>query len=74
MTKNTESLSVWLKFESPEDEEVAYEANVDQDGNLFVASWSHTAVGVVRSRAFTTEEAAEGFLAAEGFQNFTVED
>ena len=74
MTKNTESLSVWLKFESPEDEEVEYEANVDQDGTLFVASWSHTAVGMVRSRAFNTEEEANAFLEAEGFQDFTVED
>lgn len=74
MTKNTESLSVWLRYESPEDEEASHEATIDQDGDTFVASWSHTAVGQVSTREFDTEEEANAFLESEGFEDFTDED
>jgi hypothetical protein len=64
-------LDVWLRFDSPEDEEASAEANVYADGDTFRADWYLTAVGLVKSRSFTTYADARAWLEGEGFADFT---
>lgn len=64
------ALDVWLRFDSPEDEEAEAEANTFRDGDLYRVEWYLTAVGLVTARSFTTYEAAAAWLTTEGFQDF----
>ena len=65
------ALDVWLRFDTPEDEESSAEANTYEDDGLYRVEWYLTAVGLVTTRSFTTYEEAAAWLTAEGFQNFT---
>lgn len=64
----------WLKFDSEEDEESAYEgfiyrAELTRD---FWAGTYHTAVGLVTySGPFPSLTQAENFMYSEGFENFS---
>ena len=75
MTTQT-ALDVWLRFDSPEDEESSAEANtyreVDADGaETYRVEWYLTAVGLVTRVPFATYEQAQAWLEAEGFQDFS---
>lgn len=71
MTTTTAPLDVWLRFDSPDDEEASAEANVYADGNAFRADWYLTAVGLVKSRSFDTYADARSWLTAEGFSDYS---
>lgn len=66
------ALDVWLRFVGDEEESEA-EANTYEDGSGFRVEWYLTAVGLVTSRWFSTQDAARAWLEAEGFQDFTTE-
>lgn len=74
MARNTEALEVWLKFDTPEDEETTAEALVWEDGGQFRVDWDLTAVGLVTSVYFNTHEEARTWLEREGFEDYTAED
>ena len=66
-------LDVWLRFESPEDEEASAEANTfyNQDGS-FRVEWYLTAVGQIGYVGpFETHEDARFWLHGHGFADFT---
>lgn len=70
------ALDVWLRFDSPDDEEATYEANtfksVDARGvETFTVEWYHNAVGQVTKVSFPTYEAASAWLVAQGYQDFS---
>jgi hypothetical protein len=70
------ALDVWLRFESPDDEETTYEANtfkeVDADGaETFRVDWYHVDVGQVTSVPFSSYEQAKAWLEAAGYQDFS---
>ncbi len=70
------ALDVWLRFDSPDDEEATYEANtfkgVDADGvEIYRVDWYHTAVGQVTEVPFSTYEEATAWLEAAGYQDFS---
>lgn len=67
----TEPIDVWLRFENDDDEEAEAEANTFRDGSSFRVDWSLTAVGLVKSRSFSTYHEAASWLEAEGFQDYT---
>lgn len=73
MTRTTEqkALDVWLRFDPPDSDESEAEANTYEDEGIFRVEWYLTAVGLVKSRSFTTYEQATAWLTTEGFQNFT---
>ena len=65
-------LDVWLRFDSPDDEESEAEANIREDRGSYVADWSLTAVGLVKSSPeFDSYHDAETWLEAEGFENYS---
>lgn len=72
----TTPVGVWLKFDSPEDEEPSHEASIDYDPDLltYAVSWSHTAVGLVTRIPFTYRHHAERWLREQGYADFTTED
>lgn len=70
------ALDVWLRFDSPEDEEATYEANtykdVDAGGvEIYRVEWYHTAVGQVTTISFSTYEKARAWLEAAGYQDYS---
>ena len=69
-------LDVWLKFDSPDDEETSHEANIfyEYGTGLFRVEWYNTAVGLVSSVHFDTYRRASGWLESCGFQDFTVHE
>jgi hypothetical protein len=72
MTNRTDTaLDVWLRFDSPDDEESSAEANTYEDNGVYRVEWCLTAVGLVKTRSFITYEDAVAWLTAEGFQDFT---
>lgn len=66
------ALDVWLRFESPEDEEASHEANTYRDEDGYVIKWYHSAVGLVTTVDFETLADAYDWYEREGFQDFTV--
>lgn len=66
-------LDVWLRFDSPDDEEASHEANTyrNEDGSYRV-EWCHTAVGLVKTAKFSTYAAATAWLESHDYQDFTV--
>lgn len=76
-------LDVWLRFDSPDDEEASHEANVyvteeydrydHVDVLRFTVEWYHTAVGQVTEEGFATYGEARTWLEAAGYQDFTSE-
>lgn len=73
MTTET-PFEVWLKFESPEDEEATYEANTYKTAYGYRVEWYHAAVGLVTCIDFDTLEEAHAWYKRENFQDFTVND
>lgn len=68
----TTPIDVWLKFDSPDDEECAYEANTYRVArDEFRVDWYHTAVGLVSSREFNSYAEAREFLASNGFDDYS---
>lgn len=70
------SLDVWLRFDSPDDEEASAEANTwqldsDMGRPVFAVGWSLTAVGLVTWARFHTYEDARAWLEAEGFEDYS---
>jgi hypothetical protein len=76
-------LDAWLRFDSDDEDEAAYEANVfvteyydryDRADLLrFDVEWFHTAVGQVTVESFGTYEQAREWLTSAGYQDFTTE-
>lgn len=63
---------VWLRFESPEDEEAEAEANTFHYGDGFTVGWYLNDVGLVTYvGVFATEAEAHSWLEHEGFQDFS---
>lgn len=69
------ALDVWLRFDSPEDEEASHEANTyrNEDGTYRV-EWYHNAVGLVTTVDFDTLADAYDWYEANGYQDFTVNE
>lgn len=65
-------LDVWLRFEHPDDEEAAYEANTFRtaDGGYRI-EWYHNAVGLVAKEDFDTLDEAYAWYERNGYQDFT---
>jgi hypothetical protein len=68
---STAPLDVWLRFESPDDEESEAEANTYNDHGVYRVEWYLTAVGLVKSRSFDFYEDAVAWLTAEGFVDYS---
>lgn len=66
-----EALDVWLRFDSEEDEEPAYEANTYATPSGFVVEWYHTDVGQVSRVEFDTLEQAHEWYETQGYLDFT---
>jgi hypothetical protein len=64
-------LDVWLKFESPEDEEPTHEANTYKTDTGFVVKWYLDAVGLVTRVEFATLADAHAWYEREGFQDYS---
>ncbi len=64
-------LDVWLRFESPEDEECSHEANTFKTPDGFVIEHYHTAVGQVSYKHVDTYEDAVKWYEDQGFQDFS---
>lgn len=64
-------LDVWLRFIPADSEESEAEANTYEDDGVFRVEWYLTAVGLVKTRTFTTYEQATAWLTAEGFEDYT---
>lgn len=73
MTTKT-PIDVWLKFESPDDEEAAYEANTYRTDTGYRVEWCRSAVGLVTAIDFDTLADAYNWLERENFQDFTAND
>lgn len=74
MTRNTPALDVWLRFDSPEDEDASAEANTWPDGEMFRVDWCLSMVGLITSVYFHSHADAQSWLEAQGFDDYTVED
>ena len=66
-----EPLDVWLRFDDPNDEEAAYDANTYATSWGFTVEWCHTAVGLIRRKDFNTYDEARKWLTSEGFEDFS---
>lgn len=70
-------LDVWLRIpeldsEGNENDEAEAEANIREDRGSYVADWSLTAVGLVKSSPrFPTYGDARAWLEAEGFEDYS---
>jgi hypothetical protein len=62
---------VWLKFDSPDDEEASHEANTYRVGTGYRIDWYHTGVGQVSSASFPSYAAVEAWYAENGYQDFS---
>lgn len=63
---------VWLRFQSPEDEDAEAEANTFHYGDGFTVGWSLTGVGLVTHvGTFATEAEANAWLESQDFQDFS---
>jgi len=67
----SEPVDVWLKFDTPEDEESAWEANTYPEGDRFYVAHYHTGVGLVTRVYFDTYAQACAWLTEQGFQDFS---
>ena len=70
------ALDVWLRFDSPDDEETTYEANtfkeVDANGvETYRVDWYHNSVGQVTEVSFSTYDEAKAWLEAAGYQDYS---
>lgn len=68
----TGPLDVWLRFDSPEDEEASHEANTYLTDTGYAVKWYHNAVGLVTTVDFDTLADAYDWYEANGYQDFTV--
>jgi hypothetical protein len=66
------ALDVWLRFDSPEDEEASHEANTYLTDTGYAVKWYHSAVGLVTTVDFDTLADAYDWYEANGYQDFTV--
>lgn len=66
------ALDVWLRFDSPEDEEASHEANTYLTDTGYAVKWYHSAVGFVTTVDFDTLADAYDWYEANGYQDFTV--
>ena len=71
MLETTHALDVWLKFDSADDEESAYEANTFRTSDGYRVDWYHTAVGQISSQYFATWADARAWLSSQGFSDFS---
>lgn len=66
------ALDVWLKFDSPDDEEPSHEANTYDDGDDgYIVEWYHTAVGLVTSKRFGSLAGVHDWYRANGYRDFS---
>jgi hypothetical protein len=65
-----QQLDVWLRIPDGSEESEA-EANTFYEDGGFVVKWYLTAVGLVTRKTFTTYEAAQVWLKAEGFEDYS---
>lgn len=63
-------LDVWLRFERPDDEEAACEANTFRTADGYRIEWYHTAVGLVSKEDFDTLDEAHAWYERNGYQCF----
>lgn len=68
----TGALDVWLRFESPEDEEASHEANTYLTETGYQIRWYNNAVGLVTCVDFDTLADAYDWYESNGYQDFTV--
>jgi len=69
---NRTPVDIWLKFETPVDEEPSFEGNTfpTEDGR-YCLEWYHTAVGQVSRKWVDTYADAVRFWESNGFQDFS---
>lgn len=67
----SESLDVWLKFDSDVDDEASHEANTYMTETGYRIEWYLNAVGLVTGVEFDTLADAYDWYESEGFQDFT---
>lgn len=74
---DTEPLDVWLRWdgsgvdENGEDELADYEANTFRTADGYRVDWYHNDVGQITSQRFDTYVAAQEWLTANDYQDFT---
>jgi len=66
----TTAIDVWLRIPDGEEESEA-EANTYRDGDTYRVDWYLSAVGLVKSRTFTTYADACAWLESEGFADYS---
>ncbi|UDL15820.1 hypothetical protein QEH42_gp138 [Microbacterium phage Pumpernickel] len=64
-------IDVWLKFDSPEDEEASHEANTFRTTDGYRVDWYHNDVGQVTSQFFEDYEKAQVWLSEAGYSDFS---
>lgn len=64
------ALDVWLRIPEGSEESEA-EANTFYEDGRFVVKWYLTAVGLVKDKPFPTYEAAQAWLTAEDFADYS---
>lgn len=69
---DTEPLDVWLRWDADDTDDIAtYEANTFRTTDGYRVEWYHNEVGQVTKRWFDTYVAAQEWLTANDFQDYT---
>lgn len=63
---------VWLRFDAPDDDQAAYEANIRSSiGGGYRVEWYHTSVGLISSQCFVTLDKARAWLMTAGYEDYS---
>lgn len=67
MSRLTDPIDVWFKFDSDEDETPTYEANTFKRGDHFIIGWYHNDVGLVTEVRCDTLAEAHAWYERQGY-------